>query len=89
MSPNQSDQGTWIHQDAYIHLASLEAGKSIEYISKNKSNGLYVMNIEGTFSTLSNQLNDRDALSILDVEKLIFNAQSNSKFLVLEVPMTF
>lgn len=89
VSPNKDDEGTWIYQDAYIHLASLEAGKSVEYVSKNSTNGLYIMNIEGKFSALSNELSDRDAMSVVDTEKLTFNAQTNSKFLVLEVPMTF
>lgn len=89
VSPNKDQAGTWIHQDAYIHMATLEEGKSIDYIPKKPGNGLYVMNIEGTFSALSNELNDRDALSIVDIENITFNAQSTSKFLVLEVPMTF
>lgn len=89
VSPNKDDDGTWIYQDAYIHMATLEAGKSIDYVPKKSGHGLYVMNIEGTFSALSNELNDRDVMSIVDTEKVTFNAQTTSKLLVLEVPMTF
>ncbi|MCJ8292120.1 MAG: pirin family protein [Crocinitomicaceae bacterium] len=89
VSPNKDDEGTWIHQDAYIHMASLEAGKSIDYIPKNSNNGIYVMIIDGSLSILSNELNDRDAMSIVDAEKLTFDATKNSQFIVLEVPMTF
>lgn len=88
VSPNKDDDGLWIHQDAYIHLASLNAGKSLEYVPKNPNNGLYILNVEGTFSLLSNELNDRDALGIDTAETVTFDAKTNSKFLVLEVPMT-
>lgn len=89
VSPNKNEEGTWIHQEAYIHMASLDKGKTLDYIPKNPVNGIYVMTIEGTLSVLSNELNDRDALSIVDTEKLTFDAIKNSQFLVLEVPMTF
>lgn len=89
VSPNKDDEGTWIHQDAYIHMAKLSEGNSLEYVSKNPQNGLYVMNIEGTFSVLENELNDRDALSIVEAEKITFAATKNSQFIVLEVPMAF
>lgn len=89
VSPNQGDEGTWIYQNAYIHLATLDRGKSIDYTPKISSSGLYIMNIEGTFSVLSLKLNNRDALSVGSAEKLTFVSETNSKFLVLEVPMTF
>ncbi|MDG1332036.1 MAG: pirin family protein [Crocinitomicaceae bacterium] len=89
VSPNKDDDGAWIHQDAYIHMATLESGKTLEYVPKNSNNGLYIMNVEGTFSVLSNELNKRDALSIDEAENLTFEAAENSKLLVLEVPMTF
>ncbi|MFK7787328.1 MAG: pirin family protein [Crocinitomicaceae bacterium] len=89
VSPNKEDDGLWIHQDAYIHLANLEAGKSVDYVPKNSNNGLYILNVEGTFSLLSNELNDRDALGIDTAETVTFNAKTNSRILVLEVPMTF
>jgi hypothetical protein len=89
VSPNKDDQGVWIHQNAYIHLASVESGKKVQYVPKDANNGIYIMNVEGTFSVLSNELNHRDALSIDEAEKLTFDASENSKILVLEVPMTF
>lgn len=89
VSPNKNDEGIWIHQDAYIHLATVESGKAIEYTPKNSKNGLYIMNVEGTFSVLSNELEMRDALSIDAAEKITFEAKENSKILVLEVSMTF
>mgnify|MGYP002629286295 CR=1 FL=1 len=89
VGPKNSGAGTWIHQDAYIHIASLEAGKSIDYLTKNSANGIYIMAILGQLSVLENELNERDALSVIDTETLTFTAKKNSQFLVLEVPMTF
>jgi len=88
VSPSKEDDGLWIHQDAYIHLASVDEGKSVDYQPKSTQNGLYIMNIEGTFSTLANELKNRDAISVDEAETLTFTAQTASKILVIEVPMT-
>ena len=89
VSPNEDGEGVWIHQDAYIHMATLEEGQTLDYLPKNSANGLYIMNIEGNITVLENELNEKDALGIETAEKLTFTAAKNSKFLVLEVPMTF
>lgn len=89
VGPKNSGAGTWIHQDAYIHMATLEAGKSVEYHAKSVENGIYVMSISGQFSVLDHELNERDALSTNDIETLTFTATQDSHFIVLEVPITF
>ncbi len=89
ISPNKDGEGLWIHQDAYIHMATLEEGKTIEYTAKDEHHGLYVMNIEGLISAEGHELSDRDALSVEGKGSLTFEAKQNSKFIVIEVPMTF
>lgn len=89
VSPNEDGEGVWIHQEAYIHMATLEEGQTLDYLPKNSANGLYTINIEGNVTIMENELNEKDAISIERAEKLTFTAAKNSKFLVLEVPMTF
>lgn len=89
ISPNRDGNGLWIHQDAYIHLASLEAGKTLDYHIKDEDHGLYVMNIEGTVHTEGHTLSDRDALGVEGKKTITFEAKQHSKFIVIEVPMTF
>lgn len=89
ISPNKDGEGMWIHQDAYIHMATLEEGKTLEYQSKDENHGLFVMNIEGLISTEGHELSDRDALTAVSTRSLTFEAQQTSKFIVIEVPMTF
>lgn len=89
ISPNKDGEGIWIHQDAYIHMATLEEGKTLEYQSKDENHGLFVMNIEGLISSEGHELSDRDALTAVGTRSLTFEAQQTSKFIVIEVPMTF
>lgn len=89
ISPNKDGEGIWIHQDAYIHMATLEEGKTLEYQSKGENHGLFVMNIHGLISSEGYELSDRDALTAVGTGGLTFEAQQTSKFIVIEVPMTF
>lgn len=89
ISPNKDGEGIWIHQDAYIHMATLEEGKTLDYQSKDENHGLFVMNIEGLISSEGHELSDRDALTAVGTRSLTFEAQQTSKFIVIEVPMTF
>ena len=45
VSPYPDDAGTWIHQQAWIHLSQLEEGKSLNYELKQTGNGVYILNI--------------------------------------------
>lgn len=87
VSPNKDDEGTWIYQDAYIHMAQLDAGKSLNYSLKNPQNGAYVMLISGELLADETHLEARDAYSIFDTDQLTFSTQTHAHFIVLEVPM--
>ncbi len=87
VSPNKNDEGTWIYQDAYIHMAQLDAGKTRNYSLKNLQNGAYVMLISGELLADDTQLEARDAYSIFDTDQLTFSTHTNAHFIVIEVPM--
>ena len=89
VSPNSNDDGTWIHQNAWIHIVEISELKELTYELKNPNNGVYLMNIEGTFDVLENELNNRDAIGVWNETKIEILAKTKCKILAIEVPMIF
>lgn len=87
VSPDISEHGLMINQDARFSLADLEAGKSISYNMKWKNSGLYLFVIEGAVQTEGKPLIRRDAIGISQAEKVNIEAVSNAQLLAIEVPM--
>lgn len=87
VSPNPDDDGVWIYQDAWFHLADFDAEFSKTYELKKEGNGLYVFVISGTITVDGQELETRDGLGITDFETLDIKAISQAKFLLMEVPM--
>jgi len=88
LSPNADDEGVWIHQDAWFHLADFDKGVSKAYRIKKQGNGVYAFILKGDVSINGQLLNSRDGLGIWDVENLDIKAESDAEFLLMEVPMT-
>ena len=88
VSPNPEGEGSWIHQDAWFHFGSLDAGKSLEYSLKMPGNGTYVFVIEGTVTANGTKLARRDGAGYVSTPSLAFEAETDSEFLVIEVPLT-
>ncbi|MEC7173188.1 MAG: pirin family protein [Bacteroidota bacterium] len=89
LSPNEDDDGMWIHQDAWFHLGDFDRVTETEYLTKKEGNGVYVFVIEGAIKVGDQQINKRDALGVWEVDKISFLAQPHSKVLLVEVPMSF
>lgn len=88
LSPNQDDEGVWIHQDAWFHLGNFDKGVSADYNLKKKGNGVYAFVIEGDVTINGIALNKRDGLGIWATDKLSIKADSdNAEVLLMEVPM--
>ncbi len=87
LSPNQEDEGVWIYQDAWFHLAKFDSGISTEYKLKKEGNGLYVFVLSGDILVDEQELNTRDGFGILNFEKLNIKANSQAEFLLIEIPM--
>ncbi|MGA0283179.1 MAG: pirin family protein [Saprospiraceae bacterium] len=88
LSPNQDDQGVWIHQNAWFHMGNLSKGKSVEYKIKDSRNGVYAFIIDGDVSIEGQELNRRDGYGVWDTDKINIDAISNARVLLMEVPMT-
>ena len=89
LSPNSEDAGMWVHQDTWFHLGEFDVEKSLDYTIKKPGNGVYVFVSQGSFNVEGENLKKRDAIGIWDTETINFTAQSQSKVLLVEVPMRF
>lgn len=88
LSPTPNDAGVWIHQNAWFHLGKFDKGIATEYNFKGKGNGLYVFNLNGDLKINDQLLNSRDGFGIWDTNKVSIKADTDSEFLLMEVPMT-
>ena len=88
VSPNPSDAGVWIHQNSWFHLAQFDANHSQVYKMKDKTNGLYVFNLNGDIKVNNQILNTRDGYGIWNIDEITIKADSAAEFLLMEVPMT-
>jgi redox-sensitive bicupin YhaK (pirin superfamily) len=89
VSPNSDDEGTWIYQDAWIHIAQISESQTITYQLKNPKNGVYFMNIEGELNVLGQELAPRDALGVWNEDEIEVSAKTYARILAIEVPMNF
>lgn len=87
ISPNPEDDGAWIYQDAWFYLSDFNAGFSKNLSLKKEDNGFYIINIEGEVEVNGEKLEKRDAIGLWDTPKIEVKALTNSKFLVMEIPM--
>ena len=83
----EDDDALWINQDSWFSLTDLDAGKSVDYSMHQESNGVYVFVIDGQIEVDHNQLDRRDAIGVFDTSKLELKATTDSKLLIIEVPM--
>ena len=87
LSPNEKDEGVWIHQDAWFFLANFDANFTKNYSIKKEGNGLYAFVISGTIIVNNQVLDTRDGLGLTNFENLEIKATSAARFLLMEIPM--
>ncbi len=88
LSPNADDEGVWIHQNAWFHLGNFDKGIATDYTIKGKGNGVYIFNLTGTLEVNGQLVETRDGFGIWDTDKINIKANTDSEFLIMEVPMT-
>ncbi|KGN69177.1 pirin family protein [Porphyromonas gulae] len=90
LSPNENDEGVWIHQDAWFHLGKFDEGITTEYKIKSKGNGIYAFIINGKATIAGQELRSRDGFGIWDVDSLSVTSDTpGTEILLMEVPMKF
>lgn len=87
LSPNKDDDGVWVHQNAWFHIGKFEKGKTTTYEIKAKENGVYAFILEGEATIEGQQLGERDGFGIWNTDKIKVEATSETKILLMDVPM--
>jgi hypothetical protein len=87
LSPNEEEEGVWIHQDAWFSIGQLDSGFETSYQLHKNGNGVYAFVIEGDVTIEGQALNRRDGLGIEKTSSLHIKADSPAKLLLMEVPM--
>ena len=89
VSPNRDDSGVWLHQNAWFQLGRFEKGVETTYKLKDKANGVYAFVLEGEATINGQPLETRDGMGIWESDQVQLQANTNTKVLFMEVPMTF
>ena len=88
LSPNQNNEGVWIHQDAWFHLGTFSNGHQETYSLKKQGNGVYIFLLTGLMEIGDFTLSKRDGLGITGAAEITLKSISdNTEVLVMEVPM--
>ncbi len=87
LSPNEDDEGVWIHQDAWFNLANFDQGVSKEYRIHKKGNGVYVFVLKGGAKIGDQILETRDGFGIWETDSFTLEATEDAEILLMEVPM--
>ncbi|MDR0228156.1 MAG: pirin family protein [Flavobacteriaceae bacterium] len=88
LSPNPDDKGVWIHQNAWFSISDLQAGNTLNYQLKDKSNGVYLFVLEGSVRLKDITLDRRDAIGFWNQEEFDIISDTDAQLLLMEVPMT-
>ena len=88
ISPEKTDQGSWIHQQSWFSLGELDKEREIRYSLNKERNGIYLFVIEGIIETFNAILEERDAIGITEAKEIEIKALDKSKVLLIEVPVT-
>jgi hypothetical protein len=87
LSPNKDDEGVWIHQEAWFHLGNLTQNWKGEYKLKGNNHGVYLFVISGYVRIGTRELYKRDSVGITNTHSFKIEALSDSRILLMEVPM--
>ena len=87
LSPEKTEQGVWIHQDAWFYLGDFETKNTSTYTLNKPGNGIYIFVLEGEVAIGDQALKRRDGMGIWDTDQIELTATAPSKVLLMEVPM--
>ena len=72
-----------------LQKGDFEKSTESEYEIKKEGNSVYIFFIEGEFKVENHRLKKMDALGVLDAQNVSFISESNSKTILVEVPICY
>ena len=89
LSPSDTDEGVWIHQNAWMILGDLSQGWEGGYTLKGTNTGVYVFVIQGDVIVNDQELSMRDGLGVWECESIHIATLATTRILIIEVPLKF
>ena len=86
VAPNNKEAVS-INQEAWFTLGNFESGKEATYTLNNTANGVYMFVLKGAVSINDIALQERDGLGVSESDVLNINADTDTQFLLIEIPM--
>ncbi|HNP23712.1 MAG TPA: pirin family protein [Panacibacter sp.] len=86
VAPNNSE-AVLINQDAWFSLGNFSKDFKASYALNKTGNGVYAFVLEGSLTVNGQTLNKRDAMGVWETGSIEIVANSDSAFLLIEVPM--
>lgn len=80
-------EAVWINQNAWFTLGNFEAAQTTSYTLHNAKSGVYVFVIKGSVTVNGVALEERDGLGITESDLLNITADTDTEFLLMEIPM--
>ena len=87
VTPDPNGPAMWIHQDAWFHMGDFNQSTEIEYKINKAGNGVYVFLIEGSAEIDGEAIKKRDAVGVWETNNFSLSMASNSRVLLIEVPV--
>ena len=87
VTPDANSPAMWIHQDAWFHMGDFNQSTEIEYKINKAGNGVYVFLIEGSAEIAGDTIKKRDAVGVWETDNFGLSMASNSRILLIEVPL--
>lgn len=75
----------FIHQDAILSRAHIEAEKNVEYVSQNPAHGIFIFVMSGRLQIGEDILEERDTIEISDEVSIPVTALGSADVLVIEM----
>jgi len=87
VSPNKEAGTLWLNQDVWFNLGDFTKGETVSYSPKLKTNGVYLMVVNGKVEVEGETLGKRDAIGIWDIDKTNIKVLEDAELLLIDVPM--
>ena len=88
IGPKGGSEPIWIHQNAWLSLVRLDAGKDVTYTSKRDGNGIFLFMISGSATVAGESVYERDSIGVTNQASAAIEAAEDMYAVVIDVPMS-
>jgi redox-sensitive bicupin YhaK (pirin superfamily) len=87
IAPQDENPIHYLNQKAWVSMTEMTENTSLTYKLHDRNQGVYILSIEGDSVIEGELLKKRDAIGIWESNEVTFTAKTNTKLLIIEVPM--